>query len=71
MSPQRKRIGVKVRKLRETRGLGQAALAKKARISQPYLSQLEAGTRGNKSPGVVILQRLAKALGVPVTALLE
>jgi XRE family aerobic/anaerobic benzoate catabolism transcriptional regulator len=71
MSPRKARVGVRVRKLREAKGLSQVALAKKARVSQPYLSQLEAGTRGSKSPGVVILQRLAKALGVPVTALLE
>lgn len=67
----RKKVGVKIRRLRESQGFSQAALARKARVSQPYLSQLEAGTRGSKSPGVVILQRLAKALGVPVTALLE
>jgi transcriptional regulator with XRE-family HTH domain len=71
MSSPGKRIGMKVRKLREAHGFSQAALAKKAGVSQPYLSQLEAGTRGNKRPGIVILQRLAKALGVPVTALLE
>jgi XRE family transcriptional regulator, regulator of sulfur utilization len=62
---------VKVRLLRKAQGLSQAALAKKARVSQPYLSQLEAGTRGSKSPGVVILQRLATALGVSVTELLS
>lgn len=62
---------MKVRQLRQAQGLSQAALAKKARVSQPYLSQLEAGTRGSKSPGVVILQRLAKALGVPVAELLS
>jgi transcriptional regulator with XRE-family HTH domain len=62
---------VKVRQLRKAQGLSQAALAKKARVSQPYLSQLEAGTRGSKSPGVVILQRLATALGVSVTELLS
>jgi transcriptional regulator with XRE-family HTH domain len=64
-------VGMKVRRLRESQGLSQAALAKRARVSQPYLSQLEGGTRGSKSPGVVIIQRLAKALGVPMTALLE
>ena len=71
MSQRRIGIAVRVRKLREAQGFSQAALAKKARVSQPYLSQLEAGTRGNKSPGIVILQRLAKALGVPLTALLS
>ena len=36
-----------------------------------YTRPIGGGTRGSKRPGVVILQRLAKALGVPVTALLE
>jgi transcriptional regulator with XRE-family HTH domain len=58
-----------LRRLRKTRGLSQEELARKARVSQPYLSQLEAGTYQN--PSIEIVQRLAKALGVPVTALLE
>jgi transcriptional regulator with XRE-family HTH domain len=58
-----------LRRLRKTKGLSQEDLAKKARVSQPYLSQLEAGTYRN--PSIEVLQRLAKALGVPVTALLE
>ncbi len=58
-----------IRQLRETKKLSQQELARKARVSQPYLSQLEAGTYRN--PGIEILRRLAKALGVPVTELLE
>jgi transcriptional regulator with XRE-family HTH domain len=58
-----------LQRLRKARGLSQQDLAKKSRISQPYLSQLEAGTY--KNPSIDILQRLARALGVPVTALLE
>jgi len=58
-----------LRRLRKTKGLSQEELARKARVSQPYLSQREAGTY--KNPSFEILQRLAKALGVPVTALLE
>jgi transcriptional regulator with XRE-family HTH domain len=65
-----RKIAVTIRRLRGAKGWSQAKLAKESRVSQPYLSQLEAGTRG-KSPGARILQRLAKALGVPVTALLE
>jgi transcriptional regulator with XRE-family HTH domain len=67
MSPSK--IGTMIRRVRRRVRLSQAALAKKARVSQPYLSQLEAGTY--KNPSIEILQRLAKALGVPVTALLE
>jgi transcriptional regulator with XRE-family HTH domain len=58
-----------LRRLRKIKGLSQEELARKARVSQPYLSQLEAGTY--KNPSIEILRRLAKALGVPVTALLE
>ena len=62
-------IGQRVRRLRERQALSQATLASKARIAQPYLSRLEAGVQRN--PSIAVLKRLAKALGVPVTALLE
>jgi hypothetical protein len=40
-----------------------------ARVSQPYLNQLEAGTR--QSLSISTLQRFAKAPGVPVAKLLK
>ncbi len=58
-----------IRKLREAEGLTQEQLAQRAKVSQAYLSRLEAGQR--KAPTIRIAQRLAKALGVPVAALLE
>ena len=67
MSP--RKIANVIRKHRESKGWLQAELARRAKVSQPYLNQLESGAKG-KSPGVRILQRLAKALGVPVTELL-
>ena len=45
-----------------------AALAARAKLTRPYLTQLEAGVR---EPSIVTVVNLAKALGVPVTALLE
>jgi XRE family aerobic/anaerobic benzoate catabolism transcriptional regulator len=57
-----------IRRLRRQRGLTQADLAKQARVSQPYLSQLEAGTYTN--PSIAVLQRVARALNAPVTDLL-
>ncbi len=62
-------FGVKLKALREQQGLSQLALAKRARINQGYLAQLEAGDRRN--PSLAILGRLAKALRVTVTELLE
>jgi transcriptional regulator with XRE-family HTH domain len=58
-----------VRTLREKRGITQVVLARNAKIAQPYLTQIEQGKR--KNPSLDVLKRLAKALGVPVTELLE
>jgi transcriptional regulator with XRE-family HTH domain len=67
MSP--KRLRVVIREMREEQGLSQAQLAKKAKVAQGYISDLEAG--GKRNPSIDVLKRLAKALGVPVTELLE
>ena len=64
-----RRIATVIRELRATKQLTQADLAKRARIARGYLADIEAGHR--KNPSLAVLQRLAKALGVPVTALLE
>ena len=49
--------------------MSQLKLAKRAKVAHGYISDLEAGTKRN--PGIVVPKRLAKALGVPVGALLE
>jgi len=61
-------MGVRIRKLREARGMSQAVLAKKARITREYVNKLEAG---RYDPTVGVITKLARALGVPVTELLE
>jgi transcriptional regulator with XRE-family HTH domain len=66
MSPER--IGRMLRVAREAKGWTQDELARKAKLTKPYISQLENGVR--KNPSLPALQRLAKALGVPVTELL-
>ena len=59
---------MKLKRVREAKGLSQATLAQRAKITREYVNKLEAG---RYDPTVGVLQRLAKALGVPVTALLE
>jgi transcriptional regulator with XRE-family HTH domain len=66
MSP--KKLGAVLKQIRETKGLSQLDLAKRAKVSQGYLSDLEAGQK--KNPGIETLRKIAKALGVPVTELL-
>jgi XRE family aerobic/anaerobic benzoate catabolism transcriptional regulator len=68
MSPTPKQMGRRLKRLRETQGLSQYALARKAKVSRDYLRTLE---QGESDPTVGMLRKLAKALGVPVTALLE
>ena len=57
-----------LKKLREAKGFSQLELAKQAKVAQAYISEMEAGQK--KNPGIDTLQKLAKALGVPVTELL-
>jgi transcriptional regulator with XRE-family HTH domain len=66
MSP--RTIAVALKRLRERKGISQLALAKRAKVAQAYIWELEAGQK--KNPGIETLRKLAKALGVPVTELL-
>lgn len=64
-----KRLSTVLTKLRDAKGMTQEQLAKHAKVSRGYLADLEAGHRTN--PSVPTLRRLAKALEVPVTRLVE
>jgi transcriptional regulator with XRE-family HTH domain len=61
-------MGAKIKRLREAKGLSQAVLGQRAKITREYVNRLEAG---HYDPTVGTLQRIAKALGVKVTRLLE
>ena len=68
MSPTPKQMGAKIRKLREAEGLSQANLAKRARLTRVYVTRLEGG---RQDPSLSTINALARALGVPVTELLQ
>ena len=63
-----RRLGERVRVLRNQRGMTRKALAEHAKVSERYLAQLEAGL-GNCS--IVLLRRIARALGLPITQLVH
>ena len=67
MSP--KRLATVLTTLRTAKGMTQEQLAARAKVSRAYVAVLEAGHR--KNPSLEILRRLARALGVSVTALVE
>jgi len=55
-------------KYRMERGLSQMQLGKKSGVSQGYISDLE---RGEKQPTVSVAKKIATALGVSITVLLD
>lgn len=62
-------VGKIIARLRRSTGISQEELAHRAGIHRTYVSQLE---RGLKSPTIIILERIAAALGTkPSTILIE
>jgi transcriptional regulator with XRE-family HTH domain len=61
------RFAGNVRRLRSKKNLSQKALADKVGISVSYVSMLE---RGQRSPPLETVERMAKALGVTPSNLL-
>jgi transcriptional regulator with XRE-family HTH domain len=59
----RQRVGLNVQRLRRAKQLSQEELAHRAKIHQTYLSGVEGGKR---SPSIMVLERIARALGADV-----
>jgi transcriptional regulator with XRE-family HTH domain len=64
----RRRVGLNVRKFRAERGLSQEELAFECGLHRTYVSGVE---RGVRNPTVVVLEKIAKALKVAASRLLE
>ena len=62
----RKKLGSKVQRLRHDQGLSQEELADRAGLHRTYVSGVE---RGVRNPTLTVIERLARALGVTVAAL--
>ena len=64
-----RKLATVLRQRREQAGVTQEALAQRAKVARSYIALIEAGHKTN--PSLDILKRLARALDVPVTELLE
>lgn len=67
MEDWRARLGRNVKRLRLARGLTQEKLAVDAEIDLTYMGGIE---RGRRNPSLLVMVRLANALGAEVTELL-
>lgn len=61
-------IGSTIARLRDDKNLSQEALANLCGVHRTYISQLE---RGLKNPTLNVLQKIAKALDIPLSGLIE
>jgi transcriptional regulator with XRE-family HTH domain len=61
-------VAMRLKQLREKRGMSQEALAEKAGISRSYLARLETAKH---DPTLTMLEKLARALGVKIEALVK
>lgn len=63
-----KQIGEKIRKIRLEKGLSQEELAFEAELHRAYVGQIE---RGEKNIGVQNLQKIAAALKIKISKLID
>tara|TARA_R110002110_G_scaffold312446_5_gene525798 strand:- start:147 stop:371 length:225 start_codon:yes stop_codon:yes gene_type:complete len=64
----REQVGANLRRIRRECGLSQEALAFECGLHRTYVSGVE---RGIRNPTVVILDKIATALNVPASELVE
>jgi len=61
-------IGATIHRLRELNGWSQYELADQARIAPSYLNRIE---NGKKTPSIGVLEKIAAALSVPMSAFFD
>ena len=64
----RRRVGLNVKRFRAERGLSQEEFAFECGLHRTYVSGVE---RGVRNPTIVVLEKIAKALKVATSLLLE
>ena len=64
----RRRVGLNLKRFREEQGFSQESFADHCGLHRTYISGIE---RGVRNPTVVILDKIAKGLGIPAGVLLD
>lgn len=62
-------LGEKIKFLRQSKRLSQNKLSERSGVSQSYINELENGKKTN--PTYELLQKIAQALEVPISDILE
>lgn len=64
----KKSFGKKLKKIRLEQGLSQEALALSAELDRTYIPSIE---KGERNVSITVLEKLAKALGISISELLD
>ena len=62
------RVSINIQRIRREKDLSQEEVAHRADIHQTYLSGVETGKR---NPSILVVERIAKALGVDVSEIFK
>jgi len=62
------RVGRNLKRLRQEKGWSQEEMADRSGLHRTYISGME---RGIRNPTVTVLERVARALGAPIGALVD
>lgn len=67
------KLGMRIKRLREKRKMTQAALAERAGVSRVHLANIESpdDAAHHRTPSLRTLEKIARALGVKLAALLK
>ncbi|OGM24336.1 DNA-binding protein [Candidatus Woesebacteria bacterium RIFCSPHIGHO2_01_FULL_39_28] len=68
MSTSAKKLGVNIKRIRETKGMTQGDLCRKLEIDRAYMSNVE---NGNKNPTLATIEKIANALDVSIDELMK
>lgn len=68
MDDVRQRLAANLRKLRQDKGMSQEAFADKAGLHRTYVSDIE---RAARNPTITVVDKIARALDVPLGRLLD
>jgi len=64
----KEKFGLRVRELRQQKGLSLEALANKAELDRTYIPSIE---KGKRNVSITVIEKLASALNVEISALFE
>lgn len=62
------KLGMNLKRIRTEKGISQGSIARMLKIDKAFISNIE---NGKTNPTLATIEKIAKALGIPVNKLIE